>query len=248
MNLRGEAARLAEDLDPEVLVHDDDCYTDAGELIIDPKAIRESAGHNKGWRRLVRLFGQSFPEGKLRELPRVYKDFFLKCRLQGGADSAMDRYLNEIKRAKAALERADEDTSISDGILGFFVLQNSGLSEKEVAHVLGLSGNTYLFPKLEPHLRDLYPTGTLERGNNRYGGGGGFQNRHRGRAYIAEGGEEYYLEGGDVDPEGYTEPWHGVDADQYALEEATAFYGVEGNYGEEATWEDPDEYGEPTLE
>ena len=75
----------------------------------------------------------------------------------------MDRYINELKRTKAALEKADNATTISDGVFGFFCMLNSGLSEKEQQHVLGLSDNTFEFARIERHHRDLYPRGSLER-------------------------------------------------------------------------------------
>ena len=95
LNLRGEAARLADEFEPQDLVDDDDTFDDAGDTLV---TIVKDSGKGKGWRRLIRLFGVAFPEGKLRELPRVYRDFFLKCKCTPGNDGAMNRYVNELKR------------------------------------------------------------------------------------------------------------------------------------------------------
>ena len=85
--------------------------------------IVRGSGKGKGWRRLIRFFQSAYPEGTIRKLPRVYKDFFERMRLIGGDINSMDRYLNEVKLSKANWEKADRDTVISDGVLGFFVLK-----------------------------------------------------------------------------------------------------------------------------
>ena len=109
LNLRGEAADLASDIEPETLIHDDDIYNDAGEVLAEPK---KDSGKNKGWRRLLRFFQDAYPEGTLKKLPRVYRDFFVRTCLEGNDLSAMDRYLNMLEKSRRELERADH-TNIS---------------------------------------------------------------------------------------------------------------------------------------
>ena len=59
LNLRGEAARLAEEFEPQDLVDDDDTFDDAGETLTYSEIIEDS-GKGKGWRRLLRLFAVAF--------------------------------------------------------------------------------------------------------------------------------------------------------------------------------------------
>ena len=74
----------------------------------------------------------------------------------------MQNYL-ALAYHREQLEREDEYTKVSDGVLGYFALLRSGLSERERMHVLGLNGSLYAFPALAAVFRDLYPEGSLER-------------------------------------------------------------------------------------
>ena len=154
-NLRGEALRLCED--PEVAQ-----LSDANNIV---KALRNSAS-----------------EGQLRIIPRVYDALFRQTSFgvgRGGeGSSSMQQYLDELVYHRKQLEREDKETKVSDGVLGYFALLRSGLTERERMHVLGLSGSSYAFSALSAVLRDLYPEGSLERGRREPGAGR--------RGYMAE--------------------------------------------------------------
>ena len=81
----------------------------------------------------------------------------------------MDKFLSNMRAARSLLEKSDADTFISDSVFGYFVLKRSGLSETEKKHILGLAGRTYRYYKIEPHLRDLYPNGSFEKGHHSQG-------------------------------------------------------------------------------
>ena len=68
--------------------------------------------------------------------------------------------MSQFERAKAELEAADEDTKVSDGIMGFSMLDMIGFSASEEAHVFGLSGYSMAYQMLKPILLDLYPNGS----------------------------------------------------------------------------------------
>ena len=83
----------------------------------------------------------------------------------------MQHYLDELVYHRKQLEREDEYTKVSDGVLGYFALLRSGPNERERMHVLGLSRSSYALPALAPILRDLYPEGSLDRVWREPGGG-----------------------------------------------------------------------------
>ena len=74
LNLRGEAADLASDIEPETLIDDDDIYNDAGEVLPEPK---KDSGKSKGWRRLIRFFLRRLPRRNAQEastsVPRLLR-------------------------------------------------------------------------------------------------------------------------------------------------------------------------------
>ena len=94
------------------------------------------------------LINEAFPESALRQLPRLYKAFFKEVRFRG----SMEMLIAEVLRNKAKLEKADVDTKVSDGIVGFVVLDRSGLDAEEQKHVLGLTSGSMKLSELRAHL------------------------------------------------------------------------------------------------
>ena len=120
---------------------------------------------------LFKAIEEAFPEGKLRQLPRLYRQLFKESRFRG----SMETYLADRVRAKNQLEHADKDTKVSEGIMGYLVLTGSGLDDEEVKHVLGLANGEMKYTGIRKHLIELYPHGSYHRAQRAH---------HRG--YMAE--------------------------------------------------------------
>ena len=75
----------------------------------------------------------------------------------------MDAYLDELTYARRELEAGDEETKISDLVMGYFALDRSLLTESEKMHVIGLAGSTMSYDKISLVLRDIYPEGSHSR-------------------------------------------------------------------------------------
>ena len=141
-NLRGEAFKAVAKMKPVELTPGADEHSQSGVY------------------RLIERLKLRWPEGSIRKLPRLYRNFFKEIKFGGD----MDQFLTSLTQAKDELEAADEHARISDGILGWAALELAGLTEQEQAHVLGLAGNSMRFSLIRPHLESLYSKGSYSFG------------------------------------------------------------------------------------
>ena len=103
-----------------------------------------------------------FSETQLRRLPRVYRALFRDVKYKGGDVGV---FFMQLETAQADLERADPLSKVSPGVLGYFALEGSGLSESEQAHVLSLTGLSIEYSRVKSVVLDLYPYGSLRGGS-----------------------------------------------------------------------------------
>ena len=114
---------------------------------------------SEGWPNLQIELEKAFPEGKLRQLPRLYRSLLQDTRLK----VSMEQFAGELMRAKTRLEASDGDTKVSDGIMGYLMLTRSGLSEDEMKDVLGLTGGELKMTAIRGRMVELYPSGSSHR-------------------------------------------------------------------------------------
>ena len=71
-----------------------------------------------GWGYLKSELDRAFPEGQLRQLPRLYRGFFADVVLKGDVETL----IYDIEKAARELEKGDPDTKVSDGMKGYWTL------------------------------------------------------------------------------------------------------------------------------
>ena len=94
-NLRGEAFKAVAKMKPVELTPGADEHSESGVY------------------RLIERLKLRWPEGSIRKLPRLYRNFFKEIKFGGD----MDQFLTSLTQAKDELEAADEHARISDGIV-----------------------------------------------------------------------------------------------------------------------------------
>ena len=160
-NLREAAAEVFIGKDPSDYIDDDADLNENGLATAPATPNGTSRRLGAGWRKLLRELTEAFPRGTIRELPEKFDAFFELNRLRGaGHPDAMNTFLRGMERAKSELVAADPTTAISDGIMGYFALKLSGLSEEERRQVLQHTGRRYNYPAIKEQLLDLFPKGS----------------------------------------------------------------------------------------
>ena len=75
----------------------------------------------------------------------------------------METLIRDLERAAAKLTEGDPNTTISDGMLGYWTLVKARLHDKEIKHLIGLAQGKLDLSRLREHLIELYPRGSYER-------------------------------------------------------------------------------------
>ena len=104
-----------------------------------------------GWDAYKALLAAAFPESSLRQLPRLYRQFFAEVSWKG----EMETLIRDLERAGKELTAGDPESKVGDGMLGYWCLVKSRLADKEVMHVIGLSGNALRLSAMRIHLIEL---------------------------------------------------------------------------------------------
>ncbi len=85
---------------------------------VDFSALAKEAGKDElcnGWEAYKAMLDAAFPESSLRQLPRLYRQFFAEVSWKGN----METLLRDLERAAKELTAGDPESTISDGMLGY---------------------------------------------------------------------------------------------------------------------------------
>ena len=121
-------------------------------------AVKGETELASGWTAFQEELKKAFPESALRQLPRLYRGFFADVQWKND----METLIRDLERAAAELAKGDPNTTISDGMLGYWTLVKSRLHDKEIKHLVGLASGKLDLSRLHEHLVELYPRGSYE--------------------------------------------------------------------------------------
>ena len=133
-NLRGEAHAAVEKLPAADLKQDDGLET------------------------LLNALKARWPEGPLRRLPRLYLALFKEIQYRPG--DSVGPVFADLERSRKDVEIGDPTVRVSEGIMGFLLLDVLQLAESEQAHILGLTGFQMSYDQVKAVVAELYPRGS----------------------------------------------------------------------------------------
>ena len=96
-----------------------------------------------------------FSEGKLAQLPRVFRRFYKETTFRRGPTEPMASFIAEKMLAKAELEAADSGCKVSDSELAYWLLEHSMLAPEEKKYVLGQAGEADKMKEIRATLENL---------------------------------------------------------------------------------------------
>ena len=88
---------------------------------VDFSVLAAEAGPDElanGWEAYKALLDAAFPESSLRQLPRLYRQFFAEVCWKG----SMETLIRDLERAGKELTAGDPESQIGDGMLGYWCL------------------------------------------------------------------------------------------------------------------------------
>ncbi len=182
---------------------------------VDFEKLCATKGENElvsGWDAYCKELKLALPESTLRQLPRLYRAFFADVQWK----QDMETLIRDLERAAAKLTEGDPNTTISDGMLGYWTLVKARLHHKEIKHLIGLAQGKLDLSRLREHLIELYLRGSYER-QGAYDADADYDDDVA--AALAwdedEPDEDGFLDARDYDPAWFAD-WYGwPDAEQY---------------------------------